>query len=66
MHWIALALLALLVGWLHTKISPVILAKAPSTGGAWTLTFFTGAVILLVVFIAAFGLSLVGLKPRGA
>lgn len=68
MHWIALALLALIVGWVHTRLSPIILARVPAgaTKSVWAMTFFTGVVILLVVFIASFALSLVGLRHKAA
>jgi hypothetical protein len=68
MHWIAIALLALAVGWFHTKVSPLILAKVPASASksVWAMTFFTGAVILIAVFVAAFALSMVGLSPKRA
>jgi hypothetical protein len=68
MHWIGLALLALVVGWLQAKIAPKILSSIPTsaTKSTWAVVFFNGAVIIIVVFIAAFALSLVGLRPKGA
>jgi len=66
MQWIALALLALLVGLFQANITPMITAKFPASVSAnkWALSFFNGAVILLAVIIAAFALSLVGLESR--
>lgn len=64
MHWIGLALLALLVGLFQANVTPMITAKFPAsvTANKWALSFFNGAVILLAIFVAAFVLSIVGVR----
>jgi hypothetical protein len=61
---VALAALALLVGYIHTMLYPKLQAALPANlqsskiGGA----FFTGAFILVAFFLASLVLSFVGLK----
>jgi hypothetical protein len=68
MHIIALALLALLVGYIHTLLYPKLQAALPANlqsskiGGA----FFTGVFILIAFFLASMVLSFVGMKAKGA
>jgi hypothetical protein len=66
MHWIAIALLALVLGFVNAYVSPLISARIPASvqQNRITQAFFSGAVILVAVFVSAFLLSLFGLSVK--
>lgn len=63
MAWLALALLALVLGYVNAWVTPKALAIIPASAQSSKLAqaFFNGAIILVAVFIAAFVLRLVGM-----
>ena len=67
MHIVALALLALLVGFIHTKLYPKLQSALPANLQSSALggSFFTGAFILVSFFLATLVLSFVGMKKVG-
>lgn len=64
MHWIGIALLALVLGYVNAFISPLISAAIPASANQNKIvqTFINGAIILVAVFIAVFALSAIGIK----
>ena len=68
MHIVALAVLALVAGYGYTLIVPKLQAAVPASfpQGRIAQSFLTGAFILLVVFLAAWVVSLFGLRTAKA
>lgn len=66
MHIVALALLALVLGFVHSFIAPKLQAVIPSNlqQGMLLQSFFTGAIILVALFLSGFALRAVGMKER--
>lgn len=61
MHWLWIAVLALLLGFVNAWITPFITAAIPASvqQNKWVATFINGAIILFAVFVAVFILSAV-------
>jgi hypothetical protein len=68
MHWIGLALLALVAGIVNTKVTPLVANAVPGSASQnfWIKSFVSGALILLTVFVAVFALSIIGVKTARA
>lgn len=64
MHWFAIALLALVLGFINSWLSPKIAAVIPAsaTQNRLVMTFANGAIILIAVFISVFLLSVIGVR----
>lgn len=67
MHIVALALLALVLGFAYSLVFPRLQAAVPSSlqRGRIMSAFFTGAFILVAFFLATLVLSAVGLEKKG-
>lgn len=64
MHWFGIALLALLLGYVNAYITPMISAAIPASAQQNKIvqTFINGSIILVAVFVAAFILSVIGVR----
>lgn len=61
MHWLWIAVLALVVGYLQTYVGKFITAQIPAsqTQNVWVTTFANGVGILIAIFVAVMILSMV-------
>lgn len=68
MHWIAIALLALFLGYINAFLSPKISAAVPASlqQNKIASTFINGAIILVAVAISVFLLHIIGMRPDKA
>lgn len=67
MHWFAIALLALVLGYINAYLSPKISAAVPASlsQNKIVATFINGGIILIAVFIAVFLLHVIGIRADG-
>lgn len=66
MHWFAIGLLALVLGFINAWLSPKIASAVPASvqQNKIVATFINGGIILLAVFIAVFLLDVIGIKTE--
>ena len=64
MHWFAIALLALLLGFIVGPINSWVTSVIPASTlqNTWVKAFVNGGIILLAVFVSVFLLSVIGVR----
>ena len=64
MHWFAIALLALVLGFIVGPINGWVTKMIPASTlqNTWVKAFVNGGIILLAVFVSVFLLSVIGVR----
>jgi hypothetical protein len=67
MHWFAIGLLALVLGYINAFVTPKISSAVPASlqQNRIVSTFINGGIILIAVFISVFVLHVIGIRVEG-